>query len=186
MRKNRIHLKIFLFCAVAVGSIQAEEIPIPPEKFIPVPDGAFAQLYSVATQMPRSGAGSPVRMEVVQLLHNFELAPTKDLLTAQKSGLYYLVLTVQIGTRPPGTNGYIDCWFVKNGKPIRDSNNRQSLESVNFTGLMNTAFILRLEAGDTLGIVLSASGPSLGLLPNRVLNEPAMSSVDFLIYKIAG
>ena len=143
-----------------------------------------AHLYSLVTQMPSARTGSLVKMESIDSMEGFELSPTKDLLIAKVAGLYFLFYTGQIGAATPGAEGFIDCWFVKNGKPVPNTTKRQTVDTSNFAGLMNTALVTPLSPGDTIGTMFSASGPSLGLVQIKPSVAPTITSVSVTIFKI--
>lgn len=145
---------------------------------------AHAQIYSLVTQIPYSKTGSLVKMNLIDSMEGFELSPTKDFLIAKTDGLYFLMFTGQIGSETPGSEGYVDCWFVKNGKPLPNTTKRQTVNTSNFAGLMNTGLIIALAVGDTFGIMFSASGPSLGLIHIKPSVAPGITSVNFTIFKI--
>lgn len=147
-------------------------------------EAAHAQVYSLVTQTPISGTGTLVKMETVQDLNNFELSPSKDLLIARKDGNYLILITTQVGATTPGARGYVDYWAVKNGKPIPNSNNRQSVVISTFASTITTGYITPLAAGDTIGTMLSASGPSLGLVYIKPNAEPAIPSMNFTITRL--
>src|SRR5262249_35554558 len=99
-------------------------------------------------------------------------------------GLYFLFFTGQIGAAAPGFSGFIDCWFVKNSKPVANSTKRQTIDTSNYAGLMNTGLVVPLAPGDPIGVMFLASGPSLGLIQIRPSVAPLVSSVNFIIFKI--
>lgn len=166
----------FLFSLVAfifmlqVGNLHAEP--------------AYAQLSSLITQTPTSGAGSLVKMEKIDALKNFELSPAKDKLIIKQPGVYLAIASGQVAATNAGARGYVDCWFTKNDQPLANSTVRLSVDTPTSTGLLISQFIIELAVGDTLGIVFTASGPSLGFVFIKPDNEPGIPSFIFSITKL--
>jgi hypothetical protein len=147
-------------------------------------DVAYAQLSSLITQTPSSGAGSLVKMEQVDAIKNFDLSPDKTVLTVKQPGVYLAIASGQVAATNPGATGYVDCWFAKNGQPLANSNVRLSVEPSTFTGLLITQFIIELKAGDSLSVIFTASGPSLGFAFIKPDNEPGIPSFIFSMTKL--
>lgn len=160
----------FLCCASASHAIEGR--------------ATHAQVYSLITQTPVSGTGTLVRMETVQSIQNMELSPSKELLIIKEAGTYQVFITTPIGATAPGAKGYVDFWAVRNGKPMPNTNNRQSVFQSNFVETIRSGFIASFSPEDTLGIMLSASGPSLGLIYLKPHGEPAIPSMNLAIIKL--
>lgn len=145
---------------------------------------AYAQLSSLITQTPSSGAGSLVKMEKVDALKNFELSSDKDKLVVKQAGTYLAIASGQVGATSTGAVGYVDCWFTKNGQPLANSTVRLSVDNSTSTGPLITQFIIELAVNDALGVVFTASGPSLGFVFMKPDGRPAIPSFIFSITKL--
>lgn len=145
---------------------------------------AYAQISSYVTQTPTSGVGSLVKMEIVDAIKGFELSSDKKKLICKQKGLYFAMASGQVGAANPGALGYVDCWFTKNGESLSNSNNRQTINSSSYTGCLISQFIMELEVGDSLGVVFSASGPSLGYIYIKPDNEPGIPSFTLSLNQI--
>lgn len=145
---------------------------------------SYAQLSSSITQTPASGAGSPVKLEKTDAIKNFELSSGKDKLIVKEPGVYLVIASGQVGATHPGATGYVDCWFTKNGAPINNSAARTSVESSAFTAVLVTQFVIDLQPNDVLGLVFTASGPSLGFIYLKPDIGPGVTSMNFSIIKL--
>jgi hypothetical protein len=147
-------------------------------------EAAYAQLSSLMDQIPASAGANPVIMEVVHSLKNVELGPNKDLVIVKEAGNYFIYASGQIGSLRENAIGYLDLWYVKNGKRIPNSNAQESLGKLGWVGLILSPQAVYLEAGDTLALNFSTSKPSLGLVHLLPENEPAVASVLFSMFKL--
>jgi hypothetical protein len=127
-------------------------------------DSAYAQLSSYVTQMPKPGGFSLAKMEVADTIKNIELNDEKNAIIIKKDGLYMLTFTGQLGSTVKGTEGYMDTWYIKNGKPAVNSNNRMYLSPLIPVTLMIATDLEMLKTGDTISIGFSTSGPNIGFL----------------------
>lgn len=134
---------------------------------------AYAQLSSLVTQAPSSGMGSQVKLEKIDAMKNFKLSPEKDKLIVEQPGVYLAIASGQVAATTPGATGYVDCWFIKNGQPLPNSTVRLAVDTPTYTGLLISQYIMELAREDALGIMFTASGPSLGF----VFIKPAVSPV---------
>ena len=149
-------------------------------------ESAYAQLSSMKTQIPPSTKPTPLIMDNVDLLHNFELSSKRDKLTTKVPGMYFVVASGQCGSFNKTNTGYNDLWFVKNGVAIPNSNCRMSTDNPISLSVLITQFLIELKPGDTIEANFSASSPSLGFMFTQPDNEPANSSFHFSIFKIDG
>ena len=147
---------------------------------------AYAQLSSFATQMPEPGGFSLAKMEAVDLIKEIDVSEKKDAIVIRKNGLYLLSFSGQLGSMVKGTEGYMDVWFVKNGKPIVNSNNRMYLSRLIPVTLLTTTALSELSPGDTLSIAYSASGPEIGLLYLPADKGPPIVSTIFSAFMVNG
>jgi hypothetical protein len=144
---------------------------------------AYAQLTSLQNQIPKSSKGMPVTMEVVNVMKNMEINPEKDTLIIKESGVYCLYASGTLGSVNKNAVGYLDLWYLKNGKAISNSNYLKSLDRVLSTGTIISEIVTFLEAGDRLSIHFSTSKPYLGLVNMHPEHEPAISTFLFSIFK---
>lgn len=151
---------------------------------IALADSAYAQLTSLMTQMPKAGGFTLAKMEVADLLKDIDINQAKDTLTIKKDGFYSMTFTGQLGSLVPGTQGYMDMWFIRNGKPIVNSNNRMYLSKYIPITLMIATDLEQLKAGDTISIAFSSSGPDIGLLYLPGNNGPPIVSTMLSMFLI--
>ncbi|NNM43803.1 MAG: hypothetical protein HKM07_05620 [Chlamydiae bacterium] len=145
---------------------------------------SYVQISSYITQTPTSGVGSSVKMEIVDAMKGFEHSSDKRKLICKQKGLYFAIASGQVGAANPGALGYVDCWFMKNGESLSNSNNRQTINSSSYTGCLISQFIMDLDVGDSLEVVFSASGPSLGFIYIKPDNEPGIPSFTLSMNQI--
>jgi hypothetical protein len=145
---------------------------------------AYAQLSSLTTQVPTSGIPTNVRLDSIDALKNLELDATKEKIVIKESGIYLLLAAGQIGSTNQVTAGYVDFWYLKNGKSVPNSNGRMSVDPANATGVLMLQSVMELHAGDTLSIAYISSGASIGFVFTRPDNEPAIPSMVWTILKI--
>jgi hypothetical protein len=147
-------------------------------------EAAYAQLSSIKSQVPSSPRPTPVVMDSVDVLDEFELSPKRDSLIAKTAGVYFVVASGQCASVNKTDVGNIDMWFVKNSEAVPNSNSRMSIDNPISVSILVTQFLVPLAAGDTIGTHFSASAPSLGFLFSKPDNEPANTSFLFSIFKV--
>ena len=145
---------------------------------------AYAQLSSLTTQIPASGMPSHFRLDTTDAIKNIELDSAKEKIIIKEAGIYFFLAAGQIGSTNAASPGYLDFWFTKNSKPIANSTVRMSVDPSNTTGVLISQSVMELQAGDTLSIAYTSSGPSIGFIFTRPDNEPAIPSLILTILKI--
>ncbi len=164
-------IRYLLFLIAASVSVYGEET-------------AFAQLSSISTQIPPTNQSASLFAETVDMIQNFDLNAKKDKLTAKVEGVYFIIASGQCASLNKASTGYLDIWFVKNSKPIPNSNCRLSVDRPISTTVLITQFLVSLSPGDTIGTDFSASAPNLGFMFTQPDNEPANTSFFFSIFKV--
>jgi hypothetical protein len=144
----------------------------------------YANLTSLTTITPTSSKGSLVKFDSVEAIKGFDLASAKNKLIVKQDGMYFIIISAQIGATSPEATGYVDVWLSKNGKPIPNSTGRTAILDSTATYTLVIQSILPLKNGDMIENYLSASGPSLGCIYMQPDNEPALSSYQLVIIKI--
>jgi hypothetical protein len=134
------------------------------------------QLSSLTTQSPTSAGTNLVKMDIVDELVEMGISPDKTKIIIKEDGIYLFIASGQVGATASGASGYMDLWFIKNGKPVPNSNCRQMIPDSTWTGTVSTQVALTLKAGDTVSLGYSASAPSLGFIFTQPDNEPAIPS----------
>lgn len=147
-------------------------------------EGAYVQVSSYVTQIPTSGKGSFFEFESTNLIKNFNLSEDRQTIKMEQSGVYFISIIFNAGSVNAGTSGYIDCWFVKNGKVLPGSNTRASVDRSTSVPAVSIQFLDKFEAGDTLGAVFATSGPGIGVISIKPDVEPMISSVSLSAHKI--
>lgn len=145
---------------------------------------AYGSFSSLTTQLPQNSGFSLVKMDVVESAKNLELSPQKDRIVVKEPGLYFIIVSGQLGATQRGAKGYLDLWFEKNGKPVINSNIRQSIDATSLTTPITFQIMIDLAAGDTIATAFSASAASIGFLFFKPDTEPAVTSFYASIFKI--
>ncbi len=144
----------------------------------------YAQLSSLVTQVPPSGGFATVRLDKIDAMKNMELSENKEKLIIKEDGVYFFLAAGQMGSTSKAATGYIDFWFVRNGKQEANSGVRMTIDPSNTTGVLVSQTVLEMKAGDELSIGYSSSGPSMGFIFINPDNEPAIPSMIFTALKI--
>lgn len=147
----------------------------------------YAQLSSVVTQ---SLGTSPmlIKMEsndaLAGLVHGDK--EKTEQIVVKTPGVYFVVAAAQVGRSKGAGDDYVDLWIRQNGKDVDNSNTRQSIKDVNFTGVLVCQGIAECKAGDVFTVTASASvsDQGLGLIATTPKGEPAIPSIIFSMYKI--
>ena len=160
---------LFVFACLFLGDLSA---------------AAYANLTSLTTLTPTSSKGSLIKFDSIEVIKGFELNPAKNKLFVKQDGIYFIIISAQVGATSPEAKGDVDVWFSKNGKPIPNSTGRTSITNSTSTYTLVIQSILPLKMGDTIENYLSASGPSLGCIFVQPDNEPALSSYQLVVIKI--
>jgi hypothetical protein len=145
---------------------------------------SYAQFSSLQTQVPPTSKPTPVIMDSMQAIKNFDIVPKKDKLVAKEAGTYFIIASGQAGAVSNTATGYVDMWFTKNDVALPNSNCRISIDHSLSIRIVVSQFVVQLNAGDTVATIFSASGPSLGFIYSNPSNEPAVSSFLFSIFKL--
>jgi hypothetical protein len=146
--------------------------------------GAYGQFSSLESQFPSPTGKKLIKIETLNYLNNLELAPTKDKVIIKEKGVYLILASFQVGSLTGETSGYLDFWFVKNGKQVPNSGNRITSHSSGEVNGFLLQIIEPMEPGDTIGMGFFASSPSLGILFFNPDNEPAMTSAMVSVVKL--
>ncbi len=146
---------------------------------------SYGQLSSLTTQAPTSAGTNLVKMEMIDEILNLEVGPKKDKVIIKEDGVYLIIASGQVGAITSEASGYMDLWFIKNGKSIPNSGCRMSISDSTQIGVVVSQAALTLKAGDTISAGYSSSGPSLGFIFIQPDNEPAITSFLFSIIKIS-
>jgi hypothetical protein len=147
-------------------------------------EGAYVQVSSYVTQIPTSSKGSIIQFETPHFIKNFNLSEDRQTIKIDQAGVYFISLIFNAGSVNAGSSGYIDCWFVKNGKALPGSNTRASVDHSTSVPAVSIQFLDKFEAGDTLNVVFATSGPGIGIISIKPDLEPMISSVSFCVHKI--
>ncbi len=152
---------------------------------LPLSAAAYAQLSSLQTQFPSATGKTLIKIENINEIQNIELASTKDKVVIKEKGVYLVIISAQVGTVDPDVRGFLDAWFVKNGKMVPDTTQRLSIDNPNQVNILMSQLVLTLVPGDTFGVGFSANTPSLGCIFQKPDNEPACASFVMTIFKLA-
>ena len=170
-------MKRVLFLLLTLSQLVASAIPW---------EDAYAQLSSVATQIPIPVTGSLVTFDTVNLIKNFDLTPNKDGLICKVEGTYVIYAGLQPSTLIRGINGYLDMWFVVNGVPIPGSNDRQYVDEISRVSLVTNTTLVELKAGDIFSTAFLGSQPDIGIvfIQSPLSSEPSVTSYILSVYRI--
>jgi hypothetical protein len=148
---------------------------------------AYVQLSSSATQIPSPpGKGVLIFADSPDFIKNFDLSPKRDLLICKVPGIYFFSCSLQPAVLVPRTNGYLDCWFELNGKSVEVSGSRLHMTENSPIGVMTIPLLVKLAAGDTAGVCMSASGPNIGIVSivNDIQNEANITGYILSVFKV--
>lgn len=146
---------------------------------------AYGQFSSLTTQVPTSSKTNIVKMDQTDEILNLDISPKKDQIIIKEDGIYQIIASGQVGATSSDGAGYMDIWFIKNGKAITNSGCRMTISDASQTGVLISQTSLSLKAGDTISTGYSASAASLGFIFLQPDNEPAIPSYLCSITKIS-
>jgi hypothetical protein len=159
---------IYLFCL----TLQAES--------------AYVQVTSVETQSPVPETGSFILFDSADVVKNFTVSSTKDVVTCQIPGCYIVYSCLQPAVLARGIYGYLDTWFEINGNPIPSSNIRQYVDEQTRVSVFTNVVMANLKQGDMIGVKFLASRSDIGIIfiQSSLTSEPSVPSYGFSVYKI--
>jgi hypothetical protein len=142
----------------------------------------YGQFSSLTTQIPNGP--SLIKVEVTDEIKNLSISNGKDKLIIKEDGVYFVLVTAQVGAIKELTKGYLDLWFVKNDVALSNTNCRLSIKEWTDTAVLMTQVSEKFQAGDTLSVRFSSSSPELGIICIKPENEPIIPSVILSIFKL--
>ena len=146
---------------------------------------AYGQLSSLVSQVPASAGTNYVKMDQTDEILNLALSPKKDQIIIKEDGVYLIIASGQVGAISSEASGYMDIWFVKNGKPVPNSGCRMTISDATQTAVLISQISLTLKAGDAIAAGYSTNTASLGFIFIQPDNEPAIPSYLCSIIKIS-
>jgi hypothetical protein len=138
---------------------------------------SFAQLSSLKTQLPGE-AGKPLALEQNDALGG--VVNENGLVTIREAGTYFAIAGGQAGGKGTGT---VRLWLRQNGKDVENSNTEQSV-TAGSTAVLICQSVIELEAGDTIQLMQSARGDSVGMVSTPRATAPAVPSVILSLFRI--
>ncbi len=150
-------------------------------------EDAYLQISSMKTQIPNSETLSLIVSESVDSTKNFGVSPDNTSVICKVPGVYLISSGLQPAALKPRISGYLDSWFILNGKAVANSNSRQYINENSPVALVSNIFFVTLKENDTFATGFSSSDPNIGLLSvdNSATSEPSVSSFGLTIFKIA-
>ena len=145
---------------------------------------AYAQQAQLSASASQTGSGpAKVRLDVVDFAVGID-HPTPTDIVIKHSGLYFMMISAQIGSK--AATGYVDIFIRVNGKNVPNTNKRQSIVSSDHTAVLVSQGVGLLKPGDVITVLFSASDPSLGLIATKPRGEPAVPAVTVSIFRFGG
>lgn len=147
--------------------------------------GIYSQCSSMTTQTPKHNKAQSVLLEINDGFKTGVDCSAISPVTIRKTGLYFVIAAGQVGSAKKDTQGgYLDLWLIRNGKPVANSNTRQSVLSGNDTAVLVSQAAMELSAGDTLSLGFRVSDPNqgIGLIATpSTAEEPGIPSMIFSV-----
>ena len=147
--------------------------------------GIYSQCSSMTTQTPKHNKAQSVLLEINDGFKTGVDCSAISPVTIRKTGLYFVIAAGQVGSAKKDTQGgYLDLWLIRNGKPVANSNTRQSVLTGTDTAVLVSQAAMELTAGDTLSLGFRVSDPNqgLGLIATpSTAEEPGIPSMIFSV-----
>lgn len=147
--------------------------------------GIYSQCSSMTTQTPKHNKAQSVLLELNDGFKTGVDCSAISPVTIRKSGLYFVIAAGQVGSAKKETQGgYLDLWLIRNGKPVANSNTRQSIRTGDDTAVLVSQAAMELNAGDTLSLGFRVSNPNqgIGLIATpSTAEEPGVPSMIFSV-----
>lgn len=144
---------------------------------------AYAQLSALTTQNPGRSGNAILHWDSVDATLNMDVSADKKSVIVKEPGVYFIMTSVQAGSIDQTTTGYVDIWLIRNNKQLANTGSRVTVDVPTGVSINVSQSVLSLQAGDTLGIGYSVSGPSLGIVYLQPEKEPGITSI-FTILKL--
>jgi hypothetical protein len=141
----------------------------------------YAQLSSLDNQ-----TGDSSKVASLDTVDGIEgMSHNKTSVTVKQAGIYFVMAAGQVGSTSKEASGNVDLWLTHNGKALSNSNTRYMVRDGNDTNVLISQTILKLKAGDSIGVGYSGTNSALGLISTAASNgEPAIPSIIFSMHKI--
>ena len=147
--------------------------------------GLYSQCSSMTTQTPKHIKSLSVLLESNDGYKTGVDCSAISPVTIRKTGLYFVIAAGQVGSNKKDTQGgYLDLWLIRNGKPVANSNTRQSVRAAEDTAVLVSQAAMELNAGDTLslGFRVSQANQGIGLIATPATSEePGIPSMIFTV-----
>ncbi len=140
---------------------------------------SYGQLSSLTTQAPTSAGTNLVKMEMIDEILNLEVGPKKDKVIIKEDGVYLIIASGQVGAITSEASGYMDLWFIKNGKSIPNSGCRMSISDSTQSGVVVSQAALTLKAEIRLVQATHLAAPHWDLSSFSPTMNPPLTSFLF-------
>jgi len=92
------------------------------------------------------------------------------------------MIGAQVGSE--GEKGYVYSWMRINGKDVDNSGVAQYVRDKSFTSVLVSQTLVKVNKGDKLEIMFSATAKGLGLMAQTQPNMPVIPAAILSVYKI--
>jgi hypothetical protein len=179
MKKYLLNTFGVLALAIASISVQLEALP-------------YIQLASGKDQLATASTeNTPM---VVVMSNNDGISEmgwnaSKNEITVQKDGVYFVMAVAQVGAKETATGitkgGHINFWFELNGAPMTDGDNWIFASPTARAKTIVNQTVMAFKAGDVLRCRFSSSTAQFGLLAYPATDAMgAAPGVTFTMYKV--
>ncbi len=150
------------------------------------PSAALVQTSSAQTQIPSAGGTSLIISDSINFSDNFEISADKTSVICKIPGIYLASSGLQPAALTPRVSGYLDSWFIINGKPVEHSNSRQYINENSPVALVSNILLIDLKEKDVFAVGFSSSNPNIGIISidNSKASEPSITSFGLTLFKI--
>ncbi|NDD58382.1 MAG: hypothetical protein EBZ47_03905 [Chlamydiae bacterium] len=142
------------------------------------------QLSSFLTQAPDSGKGTPAKFEQQILVKNFLVNSNSTRFGINEDGVYFIEVSANIGGISGASLGWVDIWLNKNNQPVPGTNSRMTVDTPSTVASISFCSIVDFKAGDEMSVLITASGPGLGVIAIKPDIEPYIPSLSVSVFKV--